>query len=233
MWLRQLTRPMPQTLQTGFLRLPILRSQNCSSTAAVGAAPPCAALFHCSELLTAPCCLFAAHSVGRAWPYRMVARTFPDSDGILFLADDAWRRRHSAFTPLFTGSNVRRYTAAMLRAAVSVAHRNALACAAHPTEPTRPVSGAAHGIGDGTAYDVLAAVRCISARVLCEWGLGVDSDSREAGALADTLDAYARTVLEVIPGAPPPRTLLIGTLRAYARTFSQRATLRRQVGRFI
>lgn len=63
----------------------------------------------------------SAHSVARAWPYRLMTFFFPDSDGILFLGDDAWRRRHSAFTPLFTGSNVARYSQAMLRAGMEPA----------------------------------------------------------------------------------------------------------------
>ena len=161
-----------------------------------------------------------------------MAQVFPDSDGILFLGDDEWRRRHSAFTPLFTGSNVKRYTLSMLRAAVNVAHRNAVACALNPESPTMPASAASpasRGLGDASSYDVLSAVRCVSARVLIEWGMGVDANASEAVSLADTLDEYARIVLEIIPGNPPPKFMLFGILREYARTFSLRATLRRQV----
>ena len=167
-----------------------------------------------------------AHSVGRAWPYRLMPQVFPDSDGILFLGDDAWRMRHSALTPLFTGSNVQRFARAMLRAAFSVAHRNAVACAVAPTSPTGPVMSPAvpRRLGDGTAYDLLAATRCVSKRVLLEWGLGIAADSAEGAALGATLDSYARTVLEVLPGSP-----LTKALSAYARSFSLRSELRRQV----
>ena len=167
-----------------------------------------------------------AHSVGRAWPYRLMPQVFPDSDGILFLGDDAWRMRHSALTPLFTGSNVQRFARAMLRAAFSVAHRNAVACAVAPTSPTGPVMSPAvpRRLGDGTAYDLLAATRCVSKRVLLEWGLGIAADSAEGAALGETLDSYARTVLEVLPGSP-----LTKALSAYARSFSLRSELRRQV----
>ena len=169
------------------------------------------------------------HSVGRSWLYRFIANLYPDSDGILFLADESWRRRHSAFTPLFTGSNVQRYTLSMLRAAFEIGHRNSLACAIHPGDTSLAVSSAPPGIGDGTCYDLLSAVRCVSMRVLFSWGMGVDANSREATSLADLFDEYARIILEIIPGRPAPNFMLIGSLLAYARTFSIRAALRTQV----
>jgi len=50
------------------------------------------------------------HSIGRSWLYRLVAWMMPCSDGIVFMADDDWRKRHAAFTPLFQPSQLRQYT---------------------------------------------------------------------------------------------------------------------------
>jgi cytochrome P450 len=178
-----------------------------------------------------PC--LAAHSLGRAWPYRALAYAFPDSDGILFSEGDSWRRRHREFTPLFTGANVKRHSFLMFSAAVTVAHRNAVACALAPSDPTRTGPSSSHAIGDSTCYDLLSFVRAISMRVMLSWGLGIDSDTPAGEALADTLDAYARTALEILPSAPPPHVLLWGTMSCYASLFRLRRELREQVAQVV
>lgn len=173
-----------------------------------------------------------AHSLGRAWPYRALPAVFPDSDGILFLEGDSWKRRHSAFTPLFSSSNVQRHTHVMFEAAMTVAHSNAIACAMRPKDPTCVLSPALpHVSGSGTCYDVLALVRAISMRVFLSWGMGLDADSPVSDSLADALDAYARTVLEILPSNPPPRAFSLGSLHCYASLFPLRNKLRALVAR--
>lgn len=147
-----------------------------------------------------------AHSVTRSWVYRALTYILPRSDGILFMADDAWRVRHREYTPLFTGGALRSYSRAMCIAAI---HEASGAC------PSFAREGRERG-------DLLALVRAAAARVLCTWGFGLDAGSPFCRQLAHDLDDYAHTTLEVMPFASPP---VLGWLYHYARAWRLAWTL--------
>lgn len=96
------------------------------------------------------------HSIGRSWLYRLVAWMMPVSDGIVFMADEEWRKRHAAFTPLFQPSQLRQYTGLFAESAL----REAAALVAPPapapgewrgasllSEPTRNDCPCGHAAG--------------------------------------------------------------------------------------
>jgi cytochrome P450 len=145
-----------------------------------------------------------AHSVGRSWVYRLVAWMMPLSDGILFAADDEWKRRHSAFTPFFTGGHVAHYTAEMFAAAVKTAEAqlssrpsssSSSSSSPSPTpEEHRALCGAsaslvraalapgntpALGADRATGADLLTFVRWAAMRMLLVWGLGLNTDDED------------------------------------------------------
>ncbi|RYG46652.1 hypothetical protein EON67_09330, partial [archaeon] len=64
----------------------------------------------CDPAVIKPLLQGRSHTIGRSWLYRLFARVMPYADGILFAADEEWRRRHRAFTPIFSGANIRHYT---------------------------------------------------------------------------------------------------------------------------
>lgn len=71
--------------------------------------------------LIKPLLLNRGHTLGRSWLYRLFAKWLPSSDGILFMENEDWKKRHRAFTPLFSSSNVSGYNLAMLQQAVAEA----------------------------------------------------------------------------------------------------------------
>lgn len=108
-----------------------------------------------------------------------------------------------------------------------VAHSNAIDCVVQPDNPTRvPSLSAKKIIGEAKTFDLLAAVRCISERVLLEWGLGMPADDPVSVAVGDVVDRYARTTLEVIPGNTKS---LLWNLRTYGNLYTLRTELRRLV----
>lgn len=149
------------------------------------------------------------HSLGRSWVYRALAKFMPSSDGILFMEGEGWRKRHSAFTPLLTGGNVRRYSLAMFESSLGALSDYVFARQRSPNT------------GDGRhhqapalqrlpGHDLLTAVREGASRFLLRFAFGVDPNGSEGQALEADMDLYARTAFEVFPFASP-----LSQLRAY------------------
>jgi hypothetical protein len=71
--------------------------------------------------LIKPLLLNRGHTLGRSWLYRLLAKWLPSSDGILFMENEDWKKRHRTFTPLFSSSNISNFTVAMVQQAVAEA----------------------------------------------------------------------------------------------------------------
>jgi hypothetical protein len=65
--------------------------------------------------------LSRAHSIGRSIVYRLIANIMPFSDGILFSANEAWKKRHSLLTQLFSSSHVSKFAVDVFSSSVTTA----------------------------------------------------------------------------------------------------------------
>jgi cytochrome P450 len=156
-----------------------------------------------------------AHSLGRSAVYRFMAFLLPASDGMLFAADEEWKRRHSLFTSLFTASHVQGLLAAGAEGAARIcgaaaARREASApitelpqavclSSALPDILTALEEDAPLGCDELSQRDLLTLVRNSAAHVFLAWTLGVSPDHKEALTMARLLDAYARVCFDVMP----------------------------------
>lgn len=171
-----------------------------------------------------------ANSVGRSIVYRLVAWFFPFSDGMLFVGDKDWERRHKLFTPLFQTGVVRGYTLAACQgaarvAALQVKESGAGIPVAPAPKPTLPNLAAPQGPLGGaedphTREDLLALLRWAAMRTFLAWAGGLDPDVEEGPhanlvrGTARTLDSYTRHCFDVLPELQRgiPRAPITGTL---------------------
>lgn len=149
------------------------------------------------------------HSLPRSLIYRVFAWLVPSSDGILFMADEDWKRRRSAVTYAFSGPHIGRFARIMHESAVETAEvllreqRTASSAVVEPEDDVEARTGEAP-LGRGVAHDLVSFTRVVALRFLMRWGFGLPVDIRHVGHL--DLPSVSTTVIDgdaSTPSGPP------------------------------
>lgn len=181
----------------------------------------------CDPQLMRRLLLRKAHTLPRSILYRVLAKACPSFNGILSCAGDDWKRRHRAFTPLFTGGHIAQYAGAIHEALLEVMQLQA-ALGRRPTvheasanmwKPSvaggtggivcKPIALHDAGVWRDTPLgadryagaDLLSLIRWASLRVLLQWGFGMCPDTAEARSLGREFHYYVGILQDVYPYA--------------------------------
>ena len=175
------------------------------------------------------------NSVGRSLVYRLIAWWLPYSDGMLFVGNKEWERRHKLFTSLFQSGVVKGYMHVACQGAATVARiwsqegrvdaRDVHQTSTYP--PSLEALECDHPQGElggeedpHISLDLLQLVRSAALRTFLAWSAGLNPDEEGPHSSlilrsARCLDGYSRQCFEILPSLQ--KEGLFSWLKGYLR----------------